>query len=172
MPYLIKKQFSKTNKVIQSIPEEETPNSKNDHQDKKSIEDYITKDDLKNQTHHLSSWNDHIGDMKDAYRKRYLKCFAYVMDGGTCIRANTMQAYCELNHKISNLLPTLSHNQLAIPMHPNANIQPKAQVSKRVTYKSKNASLNHIFKILIRRQNLIQYKNQIKNHKYESKKLL
>ena len=45
------------------------------------------------------------------------------------MRANTMQAYCELNRQIASLLPTLSHNQLPIQMHPNTNDQPKAQVS-------------------------------------------
>merc|ERR1712170_65195 len=58
-----------------------------------------------------------------------LKCFAYVIDGaGTCIRCNTMQAYWELNQQIGNLLPTLSHNQLGIQIHPNANVQAKATV--------------------------------------------
>ena len=39
----------------------------------------------------LSSWNDHSGDMKGAYRNRLLRCYAFVMDrAGTCIRANNL----------------------------------------------------------------------------------
>ena len=135
MPYLVKKQFSKTNIAVQSNdPEDVSPDAKGnlgnrDNNDKKCIEDFIVQDDVRSKAQHLSCWNDHIGDMKDAYRKRSLKCFAYIMEGGTCIRANTMQAYCELNRQISNLLPSLSHNQSpGVQIHPNSSIQPKAQV--------------------------------------------
>ena len=137
MPYLVKKQFSKTNIAVQSNdPEDVSPDAKGnlaanrrDNNDKKCIEDFIVHDDLSSKAQHLSSWNDHIGDMKDAYRKRSLKCFAYIMEGGTCIRANTMQTYCELNRQMSNLLPSLSHNQSpGVQIHPNSSIQPKAQV--------------------------------------------
>ena len=135
IPYLVKKQFSKSNIAVPSNdPEDVSPDAKGNltnrrDNDKKCIEDFLVQDDLRSKSQHLSSWNDHIGDMKDAYRKRSLKCFAYIMEGGTCIRANTMQAYCELNRQISNLLPSLSHNQSpGVQIHPNSSIQPKAQV--------------------------------------------
>ena len=34
-----------------------------------------------------------------------------------------MQSYWELNQQIGTLLPSLSHNQLGIQIHPNANVQ-------------------------------------------------
>ena len=83
---------------------------------------------MEEQKRQLSSWNDHIGDMQASYHDRTLKCFAYVLDGGTCLRGNTMQAYAELNRQIGSLLQSLSHNQLAVQIHPNANVQAKAQV--------------------------------------------
>ena len=142
---MVKKQFSKTNTIQQTPSEDETPNPKAQN-DRKTIEDYITNNS--NQSQNLSCWNDHIGDMKDSYRNRPLRCFAYIMEGGTCMRANTMQAYCELNRQISSLLPTLSHNQLAIQMHPNANVQPKAQVSYSSDF-SVTKILREIIKIQI-----------------------
>ena len=48
----------------------------------------------------------------------------FLSDGaGTCLRCNTMQSYWELNQQIGTLLPSLSHNQLGIQIHPNANVQ-------------------------------------------------
>jgi hypothetical protein len=34
-----------------------------------------------------------------------------------------MQSFWELNQQIGTLLPSLSHNQLGIQIHPNANVQ-------------------------------------------------
>ena len=92
------------------------------------LESFAQHDRMDQQKLNLSSWNDHQGDMKGPYQNRSLKCFAYVLEGGTCLRANTMQAYTELNRQITNLLPTLSHNQIGLQIHPNANVQPKAQL--------------------------------------------
>ena len=46
------------------------------------IVDYIANNS--NQLQNLSFWNDHIGDMKESYRNRPLRCFAYIIEGGTC----------------------------------------------------------------------------------------
>jgi hypothetical protein len=51
----------------------------------------MRKDELTLQVQALSSWNDHTGDLKGAYRNRSLRCYAFVMDrAGTCIRANNL----------------------------------------------------------------------------------
>ena len=104
MPYLVKKQFRISNNDIanSSRLEDETPNPKaaHFHHNKSGIEGHVKIDPMVEQTRNLSSWNDHIGDMKGAYRNRPLRCFAYVMDGGTCIRANTLHAYVELNRHV------------------------------------------------------------------------
>ena len=128
LPYLIKKQFSKTNFIEDTEIEDETTLNMKIETERMGIESYAIHDRLDQQKLNLSSWNDHQGDMKGPYRNRSLKCFAYVSEGGTCLRANTMQAYVELNRQITNLLPTLSHNQIGLQIHPNANVQPKAQL--------------------------------------------
>jgi hypothetical protein len=48
-----------------------------------------------------SSWNDHSGDLKSAYRDRNLRCYAFVIDrAGTCIRANTLVNFLIKNSQI------------------------------------------------------------------------
>jgi len=125
LPYLVKKQFSKANIFKHNDNEEEEGLGAAEI----GFESFIKTDDLQEQKQQLSSWNDHSGDLKEAYHGRMLRCFAYVIDGsGTCLRCNTMQSYWELNQQIGTLLPSLSHNQLGIQIHPNANVQAKAQV--------------------------------------------
>lgn len=127
MPYLVKKQFSRVNvKSFSESEEDKLEETKIESHDK--FESFIELDDLDEQRRQLSSWNDHKGDLKGSYHNRMLKCFAYLMDGGTCLRSNTMQAYWSLNQQITSLLPTLSHNQLGLQIHPNANVQAKAQL--------------------------------------------
>ena len=77
----------------------------------------------------LSSWNDHVGDLKDAYRGRPLRCFAYIVESGTCIRTNNIYSYCDANRQISRLMPALAPHCQIPPVNPNANVDPKAQVS-------------------------------------------
>jgi len=126
LPYLVKKQFSKANISKQNDEEDEI---KKVTFELGGFESFIKTDELEEQKQKLSSWNDHSGDLKGAYHNRMLKCFAYVIDGaGTCLRCNTMQSYWELNQQIGTLLPSLSHNQLGIQIHPNANVQAKAQL--------------------------------------------
>lgn len=134
MPYLVRKQFSKTmnNDHLNggTFPEDEnaeTPNPK--AVPKTGLESFVTMDKMAEQTRDLSSWNDHIGDLKDAYRGRPLRCYAYIMEGGTCMRANNMYTYCELNRRMTSLLNTVAPpNTEQVLIHPNSQIQPKAQL--------------------------------------------
>ena len=124
----MKKQFSRANKTVPTEDDEDQLEDEEQNQEKSGLQDFIKSDEMNDRKTNLSSWNDHHDSLSGAYHHRSLKLYAYVIDGGTCIRANTMQSYWELNQQITNLLPTLSHNQLAIQMHPNANVQAKAQV--------------------------------------------
>jgi len=126
LPYLVKKQFSKTNKASENETDEDKLEQIDKIEDKTGFQSFIQEDPMDSQKRELSSWNDHNDDLTGAYHHRLLKCYGYVMDG--CNRCNTMQSYWELNHQITNLLPTLSHNQSALQIHPNANVQAKAQV--------------------------------------------
>lgn len=131
LPYLVRRQFHRLreNKTEQ-FNEVETPNPKvtaNDH----DLENYLHKDERQMvlQAQALSSWNDHTGDLKDAYRNRLLRVYAFVMDrGGTCIRVNNLVSYCEVNRQIGQLWPLLVAERDMVVNHPTANIQPKAVI--------------------------------------------
>lgn len=48
-----------------------------------------------------SCWNDHRGDMNEAYHGSRLRCFTHIMEDGTCYRVNTLAAYIEANRVVS-----------------------------------------------------------------------
>lgn len=83
----------------------------------------------------LSNWNDHSGDLSGAYHQRQLRCYAYVMDTGICIRANNLYAYCELNRMAGRLMAVFEKgSNQGEYIHPNSQVQPKAQVKKHFQY--------------------------------------
>uniref|UniRef100_A0A3B3HMD4 Translation initiation factor eIF2B subunit gamma n=1 Tax=Oryzias latipes TaxID=8090 RepID=A0A3B3HMD4_ORYLA len=45
----------------------------------------------------LSCWNDHRGDMSEAYHGGKLRCYVHIMEQGLCCRVNTLAAYIEAN---------------------------------------------------------------------------
>lgn len=48
-----------------------------------------------------SCWNDHRGDMCEAYHGSKLRCYVHIMDEGLCYRVNTLAAYMEANRLVS-----------------------------------------------------------------------
>lgn len=48
-----------------------------------------------------SCWNDHRGDMCEAYHGGKLRCYVHIMDEGLCYRVNTLAAYMEANRLVS-----------------------------------------------------------------------
>lgn len=48
-----------------------------------------------------SCWNDHRGDMSEAYHGGKLRCYVHIMDQGLCYRVNTLAAYIEANRLVS-----------------------------------------------------------------------
>lgn len=48
-----------------------------------------------------SCWNDHRGDMSEAYHGGKLRCYVHIMDEGLCYRVNTLAAYIEANRLVS-----------------------------------------------------------------------
>ena len=87
---------------------------------------------MENYSQKLSSWNDHSGNLEDAYHNRPLRCYAFVMEGGTCVRANNLYSYCDLNKQIPRLMASLAPHFEYPLIHPNCKIGPKAQVNKIV----------------------------------------
>lgn len=49
-----------------------------------------------------SCWNDHHGDMSEAYHGGKLRCYVHIMDQGLCYRVNTLAAYIEANRLVSS----------------------------------------------------------------------
>ncbi|XP_054616700.1 translation initiation factor eIF-2B subunit gamma [Dunckerocampus dactyliophorus] len=105
VPYLVRKQFSKTRS---------NPKSKDDteEQSKKKSDDSINSellissrdDPLLQLAQERSCWNDHRGDMSEAYHGGKLRCYVHIMDQGLCYRVNTLAAYIEANRLVSKLL--------------------------------------------------------------------
>lgn len=48
-----------------------------------------------------SCWNDHRGDMSEAYHGGKLRCYVHIMNEGPCYRVNTLAAYIEANRLVS-----------------------------------------------------------------------
>ncbi|GLD49021.1 translation initiation factor eIF-2B subunit gamma [Lates japonicus] len=68
-----------------------------------------------------SCWNDHHGDMSEAYHGGKLRCYVHIMDQGLCYRVNTLAAYIEANR----LAPKLFEEPA---VHPSAVISERCQM--------------------------------------------
>lgn len=68
-----------------------------------------------------SCWNDHRGDMSEAYHGGRLRCYVHIMDQGLCYRVNTLAAYIEANR----LAPKLFEEPA---VHPSAVISERCQM--------------------------------------------
>lgn len=58
-------------------------------------------DSLLELTRERSCWNDHRGDMSEAYHGGKLRCYVHLMEEGMCYRVNTLAAYIEANRMVS-----------------------------------------------------------------------
>ncbi len=47
-----------------------------------------------------SCWNDHRGDMSEAYHGGKLRCYVHIMEEGMCYRVNTLATYIEANRVV------------------------------------------------------------------------
>ncbi|MEQ2182465.1 Eukaryotic translation initiation factor 2B, subunit 3 gamma, 58kDa, partial [Goodea atripinnis] len=68
-----------------------------------------------------SCWNDHRGDMSEAYHGGKLRCYVHIMDQGLCYRVNTLAAYIEANRQAPKLFEEP-------PVHPSASVSERCQV--------------------------------------------
>ncbi|XP_061878861.1 translation initiation factor eIF-2B subunit gamma [Entelurus aequoreus] len=119
VPYLVRKQFSKPRN---------NPKSKDDTEEqsqKKSDSELLisSRDDpLLQLSQERSCWNDHGGDMSEAYHGGKLRCYVHIMDQGLCYRVNTLAAYIEANR----LAPKLLSEEPAV--HASAVISERCQM--------------------------------------------
>lgn len=121
IPYLVNKQFQKhekENTAVSGSPVQDSANSKID------IYDFAKEDDVMLYTRELSSWS---GTLTDIDHHNVIRCHAYVMESGTCLRTNTVPLYMEANRQIPKLLPSLTSKEIPL-IHSKASINPKSQV--------------------------------------------
>uniref|UniRef100_A0A8C7PLW5 Translation initiation factor eIF2B subunit gamma n=1 Tax=Oncorhynchus mykiss TaxID=8022 RepID=A0A8C7PLW5_ONCMY len=118
VPYLVRKQFSKS----MTSP---NVNDEADQKLKKKDEIQIWSRDevLLQLTRERSCWNDHRGDMTEAYHGGLLRCYVHIMDEGMCYRVNTLAAYIEANRLLSERVKLDAPKLFDEPaVHPSAAI--------------------------------------------------
>ena len=63
-----------------------------------------SENDFTNLALEMSVWNSHKDNVHDCSHDDDIRCFAYIMDGGMCIRTNTLVTYCEANRQVGQLI--------------------------------------------------------------------
>ncbi|XP_064415510.1 translation initiation factor eIF-2B subunit gamma [Latimeria chalumnae] len=106
IPYLVRKQFSSPVQPEQN-KEEGDPDQKKKEPKPLDIYSFMRNDDLLSLAQEKSCWNDHRGDMTEAYHGSKLRCYIHIMEKGLCYRVNTLALYIEANRQIPKLLSTL-----------------------------------------------------------------
>ena len=67
------------------------------------IYDFVKEDDVTSYTRELSSWS---GTLTDIDHSNAIRCHAYVMESGTCLRTNTVPLYMEANRQVQSWIFT------------------------------------------------------------------
>ena len=141
IPKLVKNQFSVTSdqiadKSIAANEVDDTPNQtipvQNVDTEKKGICEFITEDEMILKAQDFSSWNEHSGALKSAYMNRPLRCYAYIMDKGhgTCLRANHLYTYMELDRRADRIIPAVAPTIEHKLVHPSSNVDLKSQIGE------------------------------------------
>ncbi|XP_058500708.1 translation initiation factor eIF-2B subunit gamma [Solea solea] len=122
VPYLVRKQFSKTTNSHRPKDDAEDQNQKRTDCPA-NHEIFISSWDepLLKLAQERSCWNDHHGDMSEAYHGGKLRCYVHIMEQGLCYRVNTLAAYIEANR----LAPKMFEEPA---VHPSAIISERCQV--------------------------------------------
>uniref|UniRef100_A0AAR2LCI6 Translation initiation factor eIF2B subunit gamma n=1 Tax=Pygocentrus nattereri TaxID=42514 RepID=A0AAR2LCI6_PYGNA len=121
VPYLVRKQFTK---ALGSQRDDEHTDQNLKRKDANASLEILSssKDEaLLQLACERSCWNDHRGDMSEAYHGGQLRCYAHIMEDGTCYRVNTLAAYVEANR----VAPKLFEEP---PVHPSAVISERSLV--------------------------------------------
>lgn len=122
VPYLVRKQFSKTsNSQKMKDDAEDQTQMKNDGSSNHEILMSSRDESLLQLAQERSCWNDHHGDMSEAYHGGKLRCYVHIMDQGLCYRVNTLAAYIDANR----LAPKLFEEPA---VHPSAVISERCQM--------------------------------------------
>ncbi|KAG5847683.1 hypothetical protein ANANG_G00128780 [Anguilla anguilla] len=102
VPYLVRKQFSKS-VSSQKNKEDLDQNQKKDTNTNTEIHISSPDEEQLQLARERSCWNDHRGDMCEAYHGGRLRCYVHIMEEGMCYRVNTLAAYIEANRMAPKL---------------------------------------------------------------------
>lgn len=99
LPYFVKKQFRRNKSLAKTMTEDDIDTEKQKPQD---IYSFTKVDELRKVIKRMSSWRvpSHWTDDEEREEDQ-ICCHAYIWEGGFCIRANTISAYCEANRQIA-----------------------------------------------------------------------
>ncbi|XP_037131366.1 translation initiation factor eIF-2B subunit gamma [Syngnathus acus] len=123
VPYLVRKQFSKARSSPKRQDDsDEQSQTKSDNSTNNELLISSRDDGLLQLAQERSCWNDHHGDMSEAYHGGKLRCYVHIMEQGLCYRVNTLAAYIEANR----LVPKLLLEEPAV--HPSAVISERCQM--------------------------------------------
>lgn len=115
VPFLVRKQFSKTvNSQKTKDDVEDQKQKKNDSSTDLELHFSSRDEPLLQLAQERSCWNDHRGDMSEAYHGGKLRCYVHIMDQGLCYRVNTLAAYIEANRQAPKLFEEPAVHQSAV----------------------------------------------------------
>ncbi|XP_069498456.1 translation initiation factor eIF2B subunit gamma [Ambystoma mexicanum] len=120
IPYLVRKQFSSAALLQQNQNYSKEEDAKKKDRKPLDICSFIEVDQLLADAQEKSCWNDHGGDMQEAYHGGKLRCYVHIMKEGLCFRVNNLGLYIEANRQVPKLLSSLCPEEPLI--HPSVQI--------------------------------------------------
>lgn len=121
VPYLVRKQFIKVTNLRKDDEHTDPKAKKKDANASLEILTSSKDEELLQLARERSCWNDHRGDMSEAYHGGKLRCYVHIMEDGMCYRVNTLDAYVETNR----VAPKVFEEP---PVHPTAVVSERSLV--------------------------------------------
>ncbi|XP_066582702.1 translation initiation factor eIF2B subunit gamma [Prorops nasuta] len=119
LPYIVKKQFSKS--LQQMIDDKNTSLMNIDI--KNDVYRFATEEPLDELARKLSGYIDHNTDMENVYCNDIIRCYAHVVKGKFGLRVNTIQMYNLANIKVSNWFGNIASENKIPEISPKATIK-------------------------------------------------
>ncbi|KAJ4450126.1 translation initiation factor eIF2B subunit gamma isoform X2 [Periplaneta americana] len=121
LPYLVKKQASKRNKIDKRA---EANTSAIDEDTKKDIFDFAQESYLTLKVRNISFYNDHKSDMNSAYHGDSIRCYGFLAPSHKFgARINTIVDYCNINRQIKDRWEMVTGGVQFVRVHSSADIK-------------------------------------------------
>jgi len=140
LPHIVRKQFHRPSvKKAETEPDPSFPAANI----KRDLHSFVTENEEDQRVREMSQWNDHRGNLLGPYQDHSIRCYAYVMKDGFCLRANTIASFCELNRQVvkrwSSLFPD---EEMAAPPQGKAQVGTDCLIGEG-THLSDKCSIKH-----------------------------